>query len=232
MKRILFIGNSHTYMNDMPELARRMIESASGEACEAFMLAYSGRSLKWHMEEEYFSVRFNILHGGYDYCVLQEQAHPMTLEESTVYNAGKIAALCQKAHTIPVVFETWAEKRMPEHQAEMNRRYRKIARDLDALLAPVGEVWEKVMREIGDIPGADLYFRDGEHASPAGDYLAGMVIAKVITGKLPEEDFRTAFDFTVPGESWLPVKEDIGAEAVKLPEEIVRAIREQVGKCC
>ena len=232
MKKILFIGNSHTYMNDMPELAGRMIEDASGEPCEVFMLAYSGRSLKWHMEEEYFSVRFNILYGGYDYCVIQEQAHPMPLEEDTVRNAERIAGLCRQANTLPVVFETWAEKRMPEHQAEMNRRYRKIARDLDALLAPVGEVWEKVMRAIGDIPGADLYFRDGEHASPAGDYLAAMVIAKAITGKLPREDFRTAFDFTVPGESWLPVKEDTGDEAVRLSEEIVHAIREHVGKCC
>lgn len=73
--KILFIGNSHTYMNDMPELTREMIENATGESCEVFMLAYSGRSLKWHMGEEYFSERFNILHGRYDYCIIQEQAH-------------------------------------------------------------------------------------------------------------------------------------------------------------
>jgi len=36
-------------MNDMPELTREMIENATGESCEVFMLAYSGRSLKWHM---------------------------------------------------------------------------------------------------------------------------------------------------------------------------------------
>ena len=62
--KVLFIGNSHTYMNDMPELTRRMIESATGQPCLVTMLAYSGRSLKWHMEEEYFSERFNILHRG------------------------------------------------------------------------------------------------------------------------------------------------------------------------
>ena len=60
MKKILFIGNSHTYMNDMPELVRRMVEDAAGEECQVFMLAYSGRSLKWYMDEEYFSERFNI----------------------------------------------------------------------------------------------------------------------------------------------------------------------------
>ena len=59
MKKVLFIGNSHTYMNDMPEIFRQMMESATGESCDVFMLAYSARSLKWHMEEEYFSERFN-----------------------------------------------------------------------------------------------------------------------------------------------------------------------------
>ena len=39
MKKVLFIGNSHTYMNDMPELTRRMIEDTTGEACEVFALA-------------------------------------------------------------------------------------------------------------------------------------------------------------------------------------------------
>ena len=70
MKKILFIGNSHTYMNDMPELTRQMIENITGEECQVFMLAYSVRSLKWHMKEEYFSERFNILHGHYDYCII------------------------------------------------------------------------------------------------------------------------------------------------------------------
>lgn len=228
MMKILFIGNSHTYMNDMPELARQMLENASGETCEVFILAYSGRSLKWHMEEEYFSVRFNILYGGYDYCVIQEQAHPMTSAADTAEFAGRIIGLCRKANTIPVIFETWAEKIKPENQAEMNRRYRKIAREQDALLAPVGEVWEKVMPEFQKVSGPDLYFRDGEHASPAGDYLIAMVIVKAITGKLPDRNFRKTFDFTRSDDRWLPVKENAGDETVQLSEEAVNMIRKQI----
>ena len=53
--KIIFIGNSHTYMNDMPQLLSEMVENVTSESCEVFMLAYSGRSLKWHMDEEYFS---------------------------------------------------------------------------------------------------------------------------------------------------------------------------------
>ena len=224
--KILFIGNSHTYMNDMPQLVREMMEAVTNESCEVVMLAYSGRPLKWHMEEEYFSVRFNLLYGGYDYCVIQEQAHPMAPEEDTEKYTARIIGLCREVHTIPVIFETWAEKAKPENQNEMNRRYRKIASEQQAKLAPIGEVWEKVLAELN--PDSDLYFRDGEHASPAGDYLAAMVIVKTITGSLPDPEFRKTFDFSLPGDDWKPVKEDPDREAVQLSEETVQTIRKYV----
>ena len=228
MKKVLFIGNSHTYMNDMPELTRRMIEDTTGESCEVFMIAYSARPLKWHLEEEYFAVRFNILHGGYDYCVIQEQAHPMPPEKDTIRCMDRIIKLCKEAGTTPIVFETWAEKAKPENQAEMNRRYRAIAEQQGVLLAPIGEVWERVLNMLSDIPEADLYYRDGAHASAVGDYLVATVLTKVITGKLPKEDFLTAFDFSLPDDEWLNVKENVEEEILSLPKEVVQVIRECV----
>lgn len=231
MKKVLFIGNSHTYMNDMPELTRRMIEDTTGESCEVFMLAYSARPLKWHLEEEYFAVRFNILHGGYDYCVIQEQAHPMPPEKDTIRCMDRIIKLCKEAGTTPIVFETWAEKAKPENQAEMNRRYRAIAEQNGVLLAPIGEVWECALQELSESPYADrydLYYRDGAHASAVGDYLVATVLTKVITGKLPKGDFLTAFDFSLPDDEWLNVKENVEEEILSLPKEVAQVIRECV----
>ena len=124
------------------------------------------------------------------------------------------------------------EKKKPENQAEMNRRYRKIACDQEALLAPIGEVWEKVISALKGVSGSDLYYRDGEHASAVGDFLTAMVLVKVITGKLPDRDFLKAFDFTLPGDNWQPVKENAEDEAVQLSEEIVNTMRECVEKYC
>lgn len=225
--KALFIGNSHTYMNDMPELTRRMIEDATGQPCSVTMLAYSGRSLKWHMEEEYFSERFSILHGDYDFCVIQEQAHPMPDEQDTITNASRIIELCKRANTKPVIFETWAEKRKSENQAEMNRRYRSFAENQNVLLAPIGEVWSAAMKELSDL-GTDLYFRDGEHASAVGDYLVSMVLTRTITGKLPSEDFIQAFDFSTPDSNWIPVKENVDDETVTLSKDVVEIIRKYV----
>ena len=230
MLKILFIGNSHTYMNDMPELVRQMIENITGKACEVFMLAYSARSLKWHIEEEYFSERFNILHGNYDYCVIQEQAHPMTSAEDTDKYADRIIKLCKQVNTKPIIFETWAEKIKPDNQQEMNRRYRKIASEQNVLLAPIGEIWEQALPKLDGVNGPDLYFTDGEHASSVGDYLIAMTLAKVITGKLPDKTFTTTFDFTLPDSNWIPVNENVKDEIRNIPDEVVNIIREQIEK--
>ena len=226
--KILFIGNSHTFMNDMPKLLCDMIENVTEKPCEAFMLAYPGKSLKWHMAEEYFSERFNILYGEYDYCIIQEQAHPMTDESDTFAYTARIIELCKKVNTKPIVFETWAEKAKPENQAEMNRRYHKLAKGNSVLLAPIGEVWSAAMGDLSATPDGDLYYLDGEHASAVGDYLIAMVLTKTITGKLPDQDFLKALDFTTPDGSWIPVNEEPDEEHIMIPPETAAIIRKYV----
>ncbi|MBQ1847565.1 MAG: hypothetical protein II135_06130 [Clostridia bacterium] len=222
--KILFIGNSHTYMNDMPELVRQAIESASNEPCQAVMLAYSGRTLKWHIDEEYFSARYNILYGGFDYCVMQERAHPMPPYEETSQSVIRLTELCRRSGTVPVLFETWAEKAKPENQAAMNERYRMLSLKCGALLAPVGEVWSAAAKELKD---ADLYYKDGEHASLFGTYLTATVLTKTLVGKLPDKDFLQTLDFTVPGR-FQPVNENKEEETVAVPAEISGVIRRSV----
>ena len=67
---VLFLGNSHTYFHDMPALFARFGEKTCGEKPHVTMLAYSYRDLDWH-QKEYFALRFNLMYGGYDYCVIQ-----------------------------------------------------------------------------------------------------------------------------------------------------------------
>ena len=43
--KVLFVGNSHTYFNDMPRLFARMCAALTGEKPEVQMLAYSNRGL-------------------------------------------------------------------------------------------------------------------------------------------------------------------------------------------
>ena len=116
--KVLFVGNSHTYFNDMPALFARFAELTTGERPEVTMLAYSGRDWAWH-RKEYYALRFNLMYGGYDYCVLQQAAHPYPPVESTKKFGAELIALCHHCGVTPVVYMTWAEKRFPENQQIM-----------------------------------------------------------------------------------------------------------------
>ena len=71
--KILFIGNSHTYMNDMPELVREMVENATGKTCEVFMLIATPlyRSELNVISPDYDTHRPRILKGTTDYNQLK-----------------------------------------------------------------------------------------------------------------------------------------------------------------
>ena len=66
--KVLFIGNSHTYYNDMPLMAAKKARAA-GYDCEVTMIAHGGWFLAQHVAEP--DVRFDILFGNYDYVILQ-----------------------------------------------------------------------------------------------------------------------------------------------------------------
>ena len=104
---ILFIGNSHTYFNDMPLMVQRCAEDA-GYGCRVNMIAHGGWFLAQHAEEP--DVRFNILYGHYDYVVLQEHAHPFGPVEKFREAAIKLNQMIRQAGSIPVIYETWARK--------------------------------------------------------------------------------------------------------------------------
>ena len=167
---ILFIGNSHTYFNDMPLMVRQRAVEA-GLDCRVTMIAHGGWFLAQHAEEP--DVRFNILYGCYDYVVLQEHAHPFGPAEAFREAAVRLNEMIRQAGSMPVLYETWAKKTEPEAQARMNDAHKRIAGEIDALLAPVGENWWKYQRERPDLA---LYADDGAHASFAGsDFAAGCI---------------------------------------------------------
>ena len=167
---ILFIGNSHTYYNDMPLMVQRRAIDA-GYDCRVVMIAHGGWFLEQHVAEP--DVRFNILHGHYDYVVLQEHAHPFGPEAKFREAAATLCQWIREAGSTPVIYETWARKDEMGKQAEMNAAHERIAGETGALLAPVGQHW---WEHIGRFPGIDMYAQDGAHASPAGsDFAAGHI---------------------------------------------------------
>jgi len=172
--RLLFIGNSHTYYNDLPAI---VVGKAVNDqiCCDVTMIAHGGWFLEQHVQEP--EVRFNILYGKYDYVILQEHSHPMESEEKY---AAAVRTLCEwirQAGATPVIYATWTKKEEPEKQEEMDKLNRIVAKENDALLAPVGENWWGYKRSW---PELELYAADGQHASENGSIFAAKMIWETI----------------------------------------------------
>ena len=224
--KVLFIGNSHTYMHDMPHLFSHIYEKTTGCRAEVTMLAFSGRKLSWHLEE-FLPLRFALMYGGFDYCVIQQGAHPFPPVEDTLRDGARMAALCSSQGVMPVFYMTWAEKRMPENQQKAIDTYKKLHADSPSMLAPVGIVWRAVREKHPEI---ELYSTDGEHASPQGDLLVASVLTATLTGspEVAAPDYMQ--DFKTKERNEYGFDQVMNREDVKIPldGEALRAIHEAI----
>ena len=136
MIKILFIGNSHTYFNDMPAMVAELFEEVLGQEAHVTMLASPGVPLRWHIDQP--QTAFNILHGGYDYVVLQQATHPFDGEEALMRQASQLLELIHQAKATPVAYMTWAREEAPEDQAELTDAFERLAREENMLLGSGG----------------------------------------------------------------------------------------------
>ena len=168
--RILFIGNSHTYMNDLPAYVKTMARE-DGFSCDVTMLAHGGWYLADHVKEH--QTKFNVMYGDYDFIVLQEHSHPFDRIDNYFSAVKTISSWADKAGSRVVIYDTWARKDDKASQEYMNKINRDIASENGAILAPIGERWWPYNDAWPDI---DLYDEDGAHASRAGTEFAAKII--------------------------------------------------------
>ena len=189
--RLLFIGNSYTYYNDLPamvyEIARTQKKKLSVES-----ITKGGERLRGHLKNE--KVRKALTQEHWDFVVLQEQSSdPARQSESVIANiypaARELDSLIHvgspEARTI--FYMTWGHKYGTTHKIEnyplvytyegMQERikttYLEMTYRNNATCAPVGMAWQCVREER---PDYQLYNQDLSHPSPLGSYLAANVI--------------------------------------------------------
>ena len=176
--RLLFIGNSHTYYNDMPVLVKGRFDDTDYD-CEVTMLAHPCWFLAQHVEDP--EAKFNIRYGNYDYVILQEHAHPFGPVNKFFDAVRTLASWVNEAGSTPVIYLTWARKAEPEAQKQMTEAHLQIAEETGALVAHVGDNWWNYK---DSYPELEMYAADGEHASPAGSDFAAKMIETAIRDDL------------------------------------------------
>lgn len=213
--RVLFLGNSHTYYNDMPHIFQMMCRERAKDV-QVDMQAYPGVTYYWHYSLN-TALRYALMHGEYDVMFMQQAAHdPCPPREETLRDAAAIVALAKKCGVEPIQTVPWAEKRFPEHQQGMYEIYSTLAEENGIRLNPVGNVFEDVLENHPDI---DLYFYDGEHANEYGSYVIAMcafatIFHESVQGLIP----RSCRLLDRTKEEYTAGKEKIKETMSKLPE--------------
>ena len=175
--KLLFIGNSHTYYNGMPETVRRLFE-ATGQRTHVTMLAEGGKGLSYHATSP--NTLFNIRCGEYDAVIVQDKASGF---EEGAFRAAAAALLetAQKAESALYFFMPWITTREDAAaQSAMSDAYRNFCYANGCFFAPVGEVFARLRRTE---PIETLYREDGSHATPFGSYVAAVTIFYTVTGR-------------------------------------------------
>lgn len=177
--RVLFIGNSYTYGNNLPALLSRIAASADPpitiETARTWRL-----TLEQHWDE---GQAVSEIRKGWDSVVLQEQSmRPIQDPERMHEFARKFDAEIKSSGAQTVFFMTWARQYDPAMIEGIAQAYTDIAVELGAGLAPVGRAWEKSIKEKPDLI---LHQADQSHPNAHGSYLAACVFYTVLTGKSP-----------------------------------------------
>lgn len=176
--KILFLGNSHTYYNDLPILFREICLQM-GKKVEVGMLAQPGVTYEWHLTQ-YTDLRFALMYGGYDHMIIQQAAHePCPQKEETLRDAKKLITMAKEQGINVIQTLPWARLGIPEEQEKMDGIYSAVAKENSIKLNPVGRVFEYIRLNYPDIR---LHWFDGAHAGPYGSYANALCTYALLFG--------------------------------------------------
>ncbi len=190
--RVLFIGDSLTFVNDLPATFADLAW-AGGHRVDTRTLASSGETLAGHVADTTTASTIRSEH--WNTVVLQDQSENPSLayyRQSEMYPAAtRLVAIIRQDDAQPLLFLTWAHQTgWPQAdlsdyttmQAAVDQGYRGIAAELDVPMAPIGEAWQSVVSHDKD---AALWQSDGVHPTLAGTYLAACVFYATIFEQSP-----------------------------------------------
>lgn len=195
--KILFIGNSYTYCNDLPMLVEKLARE-NGKDVETFSVTRGGRMLIQLADPEddaVLELRQLLREHHFDICFLQEQSVlPARYYEG--FSAGIACALELLGKQVDqvILYATWGRKEGSEVLRELGMTtgemtaaltvaYRRAARQYDLGISEVGE---KFLRARAVDPAVELYTEDFAHPSYAGSCLAAMTHYDAIFHEMPD----------------------------------------------
>lgn len=223
-KKVLFLGNSYTYVNNLPQLVSE-VAASMGDTLFTENNCPGGYTFQNHSTN---TTSLNmIMQGNWDFVVLQEQS------QLPSFPINQVTTSCfPYAHLLDSIirvynpcsgtmfFMTWGRKNGDASNCQnwppvctyagmdslLRLRYQMMADSNDAVLSPVGAVWRYIRNHF---PLVELYAGDESHPSEAGSYAAACTFYTAIFRKDPQ---TIPFTYTLT---------QADADAVKLAAKLV-----------
>ena len=205
--KILFIGNSLTYYNNLPGTLAE-IAVAGGEVIQVEMVAKPGYALIDHLTNS-TEAEDAIRREQWDYVVLQQG--PTTLpvnRDSLILWTKMFDPIIRSVGARPALYMVWPQANQPGNFDAVRTSFQMAADAVNGVFLPAGVAWQDAWQRDATLP---LYGPDNFHPSPLGTYLAALTIYERLTGHDP----RT-----------LPPYALVDGSALNVPEATVRVLQQ------
>lgn len=182
--RVLFVGNSLTYTNDLPDLVAG-IATAAGEERRLVhrTVAFPNVSLSDHWARGEASRAIET--GEWDVVVLQQG--PSSLPESRAHLIEWSERFAERIHPTgarPALLMVWPSAARAGAFDAVRESYAAAAEAVDGLFLPAGEAWRGAWSRDPDLA---LYGPDGFHPSLLGSVVAALVVFEGVYGHAPPD---------------------------------------------
>ena len=177
---ILFLGNSHTYYNDVPGIVEGL-GKANGMAINCTSFTEGGATINSLILKYKTKIIEELNSTNYDYIIIQEQSTSNFRNyESFLTSAKEILKIADGVEVR--LYQTWAYEEgsqlLNDYGLTHDEMYQNIVDSYHNVSAitgikinPVGDVFEAFINQYPDIK----LYTDGNHANRAGSYLSACV---------------------------------------------------------
>jgi hypothetical protein len=180
---LLFIGNSHSSANKLPDLVAMLIEAGvQGKTANA------ERAPGWKFLAERLNdgvTQKTIEARAWSHVFLQAQKYSSTGMYSYPTDAAEEwIRRIKSTNAQAILFPEWPRRGNTEEGQRVYKLHLSIASREAACVAPVGPVWDATILKYPEIT---LHASDGNHSNTNGALLTAYVFYQVITGKNADE---------------------------------------------
>jgi hypothetical protein len=170
--RILFIGNSLTYVNDVPAMVAAIGRQVGDRDIAVAMVAFPNYALEDHWNEG--TATRALAQQDWEFVVMQQG--PSSLPENRLFLeewTRRFAPVIRAAGGEPVLYQVWPHIQRRGDAPAVLLSYANAAAAVQGRLAPAGAAWDSALAAPDPLP---VYSSDGLHASAYGSWLAAAVI--------------------------------------------------------